>query len=207
MKTKHLLLIISLFFANHIFAQDIQSSTSGFSVYGGASISGWSSESFFLSDLAESEPGGFGFKLGLGYGFNEKFSVHLQHYNSTFKKVFDWDTFSFSSETLSARFTFGATLSKWRPYIEAGLATARNKVDPITIDNAGSFELRNTGFGIHTGGGLNFHINSSLAISAQANYLFGSFSDITISGEIYDPEENVDFGILHINFGIRYYID
>jgi len=191
----------------NLHSQDVQSSTNGFSVYGAFSYSSWTSESFFLSDLAELEPTGFGFKLGVGYGLSESLSIHANHYSLSFNRNFDWDSFNFSMQTLSARFSFGATLSKWRPIFEAGLARVSNKVDPIFFDGFDNLELRNSGFGLHVGGGINYHVNTNIAISAQANYMFGSFSNTTISGVEYDPGESVDFGLLNINLGVRYFID
>jgi len=187
--------------------QDIRSSANGVSFYSAFSYSSWSSESFFLSELSELEPLGTGVKLGLGYGINEKLSVHLNHYSLSFNREYDWDRFSFSMETLSTRFTFGATLSKWRPLLELGLSVIRNKVDPISLGNFDKLELRNNGIGAHIGGGVNYYVTTNIAISAQGNYVFGSFSNTDLSGESYDPEETVDFGVFHINLGVRYFLD
>lgn len=200
-------LILSTFTFIQLKAQDIQSSSTGFSAYGAFTYSSWSSESFFLSDLSELEPIGLGLKLGVGYGFTERLSVHANHYSVSFNREFDWDRFNFSMQTLSARFTFGATLSKWRPLFEGGLSLVSNKVDPISLGTIDEFELRNKGLGLHLGGGINYYINTNLVISAQANYVYGSFSNTELSGETYDPEETVDFALLHFNVGVRYFID
>ena len=188
-------------------SQDIQSSATGFSIYGGLSYSSWTSESFFLGELAETEPTGYGYKLGVGYGINERISIHANHYGLYFNQEFDWNSFSINMQTLSARFTFGATLSKWRPTFEAGMALVSNKVDPVAFDGYDDWELRNKGLGLHLGGGISYHINTALSICLQGNYMYGNFSSITFSGTEYDPEEDVDFGILNINLGVRYYID
>ena len=199
--------IISFVLSLSVQGQDIQSSATGFSVYGGFSYSHWSSESFFLGELSELEPTGLGYKLGVGYGITEKISIHANHYGLSFIQEFDWNTYSINLQTLSARFTFGATLSKWRPTFEAGLAYIRNKVDPISFDGLDDLELRNTGFGLHLGGGINYHINTNMGISLQGNYMYGNFSETTISGIDYDLEEDVDFGVLNINIGFRYFFD
>lgn len=187
--------------------QDILSSASGFSVQGAFSYSSWSSDSFFLSDLADSEPVGIGLKLGVGYGITEKISLHANFYSLSFQREFEWDTFNFTSQTLGARFTFGATLSKWRPNFEFGLARVVNTIGPVFFDTIDNLELRNSGLGIQLGGGVDYYINTNIAITAQANYLFGNFSDTTFSGVQFDPQEDVDYGILNINVGVRYFID
>jgi len=196
-----------LVFSNELYSQDVQSSASGFSVQGAFSYSSWSSDSFFLSDLADSEPLGIGLKLGVGYGISEKISLHANFYSLSFQREFEWDTFNFTSQTLGARFTFGATLSKWRPNFEVGLARVVNNIGPVFFDSIDNLELRNSGFGIQLGGGVDYYINTNLAITAQANYLFGNFSDSTFSGVQFDPQEEVDYDILNINLGVRYFID
>jgi len=196
-----------LVFSNELYSQDVQSSASGFSVHGAFSYSSWSSDSFFLSDLADSEPVGIGLKLGVGYGISEKISLHANFYSLSFQREFEWDTFNFTSQTLGARFTFGATLSKWRPNFEFGLARVVNNIGPVFFDSIDNLELRNSGFGIQLGGGVDYYINTNLAITAQANYLFGNFSDSTFSGVQFDPQEEVDYDILNINLGVRYFID
>jgi len=205
---KLIILILTIFsFSISLRGQDIQSSATGFSFYGGFSYSSWSSESFFLSELSELEPTGFGYKIGVGYGITEKMSVHANHYGLSFSREFDWDTYSITMQTISARFTFGATLSKWRPNFEAGLAIVSNKVDPVSLDTLDELELFNNGLGLHLGGGLNYHINTNFAICLQGNYMYGGFSKTTLSGTEYDPGEDVDFGIFNINLGVRYFID
>jgi len=201
------LIIFTCFICFNVNSQDIQSSTTGFSGYAAFSYSSWTSESFFLSDLAELEPNGLGIKIGIGYGITEKLSIHANHYGLSFNRNLEWNKFNISMQTLNARFSFGATLSKWRPNFEAGLVAVSNKVDPVLFDGFDDVELKNSGVGLHLGGGLNYYVNTNLTISAQASYKYGSFSDITISGTDYDPEENVDFAILLINLGVRYFID
>ena len=196
-----------LLFSSSLDGQDIQSSATGFSAYGGISYSTWSSESFFLSDLAELEPTGLGFKLGVGYGISEKISFHASHSAISYAQEFDWNTYNISMQTLSARFTFGATLSKWRPTFEAGAAFVSNKVDPVSFDGFDDLELQNRGTGLHLGGGINYHINTNFAISLQGNYIYGNFSTTRFSGTEFDPNEDVDFAILNINLGVRYFID
>jgi len=200
-------IIVFYFFSLSLKGQDIQSSASGFSVYGGFSYSSWSSESFFLGDLADLEPTGIGYKLGIGYGITEKVSVHANHYGLSFSRENDWNTYSISMQTLGTRFSFGATLSKWRPTFEVGLARVSNKVDPVFFDGFDNLELRSNGYGLHLGGGVNYHINTNMAICLQGNYMYGNFSETTFSGIEYDPQEDVDFGILNINLGFRYFID
>ena len=188
-------------------SQDIQSSSTGFSVSAAFSYSTWNSESFFLGDLAELEPTGIGIKIGAGYGFNERISVHANYYGLSFKQENEWETFNITLQTLSARWTFGATLSKWRPSFEAGLAYGRNKVDPVQFDGFDELEVINSGFGIHLGGGINYYVTTNIAVHILGDYVFGNFTSTTLSGIEFSPDEDVDYTVLNINFGVRYFFD
>lgn len=200
--------ILCLFFAFKLsYGQDIQSSGSGFSVYGGLSYSSWVSESVFLSGLAELEPTGGGIKLGVAYGITEKVGVNLDHYSLSFANQNEWNTFRIAMQSLSARFTFGATLSKFRPFAEVGIARVSNRIDPVFFDGFDNLILDNTGFGLHLGGGLNFYINTNLAISLSVTYMTGIFSTISLSEVAFEPFEDVDFAVLNVNLGARYFFD
>lgn len=188
-------------------SQDIQSSTKGVSATANGIYSGWSSDSFFLGRLAEEEPAGTGFNLGVGYGFNQQFSAHVQYAYLDFSTDVLWDKFAVTSINLSGRMTFGATLRAIRPYIGAGITSVSMKVDPVTFDNFGEFELVNSGIGFLFNGGVDYFILPNLAIGFYGEFSSGSFSNISLSGERVDVDESIDFSFFNINLGVRYYFE
>lgn len=75
------------------------------------------------------------------------------------------------------------------------------------FDNVDNLELRNTGIGIHLGGSVDYYINTNLVVALQASYTSGNFTDTTFSGIAFDSQEDLDYGILNISLGVRYFID
>jgi len=188
-------------------SQDIRSTTEGFSASLSGQYSDWESSSFFLSDLAALEPSGIGVKVDVGYGLNQRFSFHLSYQNGNYNRNEGWDAFSISSINASARINFGATLKSFRPYLGAGLSSAHLKVDPVSFDGFGDYELVNKGLGYMIYGGVDFFIKSNISVGGQYTIMPGSFNSTTLSGEQFNIEETVDFNFFIFNLGLRYYFE
>lgn len=205
MKTLALLLLCFTF--STLSAQDVSSTTSGFSAEVGGQYDNWSSNSNFISDLAEIDPDGYGYKLGVGYGFTEKFSLKVTYNGANFNQNDNWTKFTFTGLDVNGQITFGGTLQKFRPFLGAGISTRTMKVDPVTLDGFGAFELKNTGVGFLGTGGVNYHFLPNLAGAFQFSLIAGDFSDSTISGEEVDLEEDVDFTIIALSLGVKYFFE
>ena len=203
-------LIIFLFSFNFtsLIAQDIKSNTKGFSLSLSGSIASWDSQSLFLGDLSETEPSGLGIYARVAYGINQNIEVFLAYSALGYKQEFDWDSFNSSTLFVGGRYNFGATLRRFRPFLEGALAINNMTVDPITFDSVNIFKLEVSGVGGTFGGGVHFFIIPALSVSAHGNYSFGNFNTISLSGEeLTGLDENVDFGLLTINLGVTYFFN
>jgi len=196
-----ILILLILGITQTSFSQDIRSSTSGFSVNANGLLSGWSSDSFFLSDLAEEESSGVGFNVGVGYGFDQRFSAHVHYSFASFASDDIWDNFSASSFDVIGRITFGATLRPIRPYLGVGFTSVSMKIDPVFIENFGQFELSSNGIGFLANGGADYFITPNISVGVQAEFSSGTFSDISLSGESIEVDESVDFSFFKVNLG------
>ncbi len=197
-----------LFFAClTLLAQDVSSTTSGFSFEIGGEYAGWSSNSNFISDLAELDPDGYGYKLGVAYGFSEKLSLSMAYSGVNFNLNDNWTKFAVTGLDVYGRITFGGTLQKFRPFLGAGISTRAMKVDPVTLDGFGEFELKNTGLGFFGAGGANYHFLPNLAGAFQLRFTTGDFSGNTISGEQVDIDETVDFTIITLSLSVKYFLE
>jgi len=188
-------------------AQDVSSTTSGFSFEAGGQYANWSSNSNFISDLAELDPDGYGYKIGVGYGFSEKLSLRLAYSGVDFNLNENWTKFAVTGLDVYGQITFGGTLQKFRPFLGAGISTRSMKVDPVTVAGVGEFELKNTGLGFFGTGGANYHFLPNLAGAFQLNFIAGSFSENTISGEQVDLDETVDLTIIALSLSVKYFFE
>lgn len=202
-----LIILLSIIMVSALSGQDVKSSASGFSINANGIYSSWSSDSFFIGDLAEIDPNGTGFNIGVGYGFNQRFSAHLHYGIANYNKNDEWDSFTTSNIDISGRISFGATLKSLKPYLGAGISIVDMKIDPVTFGDGELYELKNSGVGFILNGGLDYFVKTNLSIGVQGEFNVGSFSDITISGQTIEVEESVDFSYFKINLGVRYYFD
>lgn len=188
-------------------AQDVLSTTSGFSAEVGGKYASWSSSSNFIGDLSEIDSEGFGYKIGVGYGFSEKFSAKVAYSGVNFNLNDNWTNFTITGVDAYGQITFGGTLQKFRPFLGAGLSSRTMKVDPISIDGFGEFELKSTGLGFFGTGGANYHFLPNLAVAFQLSFSTGGFSENTISGEQVDLDESVDFTIIALGLSVKYFFE
>ena len=191
------------------FAQDIQSNTEGFSLTLSPTYASWSSESFFLGSLDELEPAGIGLAGRLAYGINQNLEVFLGYGFESFQREEDWDTYIHTAFDFGARFNFGATLKKWRPFLEAAITRNDMTIDPIVFANSSQlFKLNVKGVSGTVGVGSHFFIQRNLSLNAQAKGSFGNFNQVFLTGqELEDVGESLDFELYRIQIGLTYFFE
>lgn len=191
-----------------IFGQDIRSSTSGFSVGLQGNYANWMSTSNFVGSLDDEEPNGIGFGASIAYGINENLTFFLSYAQTNFAQNEDWSHYNDQLTSAGVRVNFGATLKMIRPYLQAGIAQHNMKVDPIILgdDIFNLYELKMTGLGLAFGTGIQVYLTPSLAIDISAQGNFGSFAEVTLDGQDFNPENKTDFRFLAGQVGITYYL-
>lgn len=201
-------LVLLLALSWQLSAQDIKSSTKGFSANLSLVYGSWNSESTFLGDLDDVEPAGFGYSLKAAYGINQNIEVFLSYDQMGFAREFDWDAYQLSAVDIGGRYNFGATLRWFRPFLEAALSFNNLLIEPITFDNNTLFELKSSGAGVTVGGGFHIFILPNLSFNADGRFGFGNFSSTALSGtDVGDLGETLDFTTLRLHFGLTYFFE
>jgi len=187
-------------------AQDIRSNTAGFSLNINGSFAYWTSESFFLGTLDDLEPLGVGANARLAYGINQNFELFAGYTVRTFQLKEEWDTYRNRVVDLGARYNFGATLRRFRPFAEAAFTFNGLTIDPITFDNVTLFKLEVDGIGGTVGGGAHFFFTPSLSATLNVKATWGNFNEILLSGDdIGEMDENLDFELYTGQLGLTYF--
>ena len=190
-------------------SQGIQSNTEGFSASLSPSYASWSSESQFLGSLDDLEPTGLGIYAKVAYGFTQSIEAFLGYGVESFNRKEDWDTYRSSTLDVGARFNFGATLRKVRPFAELALSIHDVAIDPIVFE--GSTELFNldlSGFSGTVGLGVHYFMLPNLSVSVTGKGSFGSFDSVFLSGvEVLDLEESLDLEMIRIQLGVSYFFE
>ena len=201
--------LLLLLIAIPSWAQDIQSNTEGFSASISPSYASWNSESQFLGSLDDVEPTGLGVYARVAYGFTQNIEVFAGYGVEGFNRKEDWDTYRSGTFDLGARFNFGATLRKVRPFAETAVSFHDMSIDPIVFE--GSTELFNldlNGVSFTAGLGLHFFVLPNLSITAVGKGSFGSFDSAFLSGvEITDLEETLDLEMYRVQLGMSYFFE
>lgn len=189
-------------------AQDIKSSTTGFSANVSLAYGSWNSESSFLGNLDDIEPAGIGYSLKAAYGINQNMEVLLSYSRMGFIQEFDWDAYQLSSVDVGGRYNFGATLRWFRPFLEGAISFTNLLIDPITFDGSTVFELKSSGVGAAVGGGFHIFIIPNLSFTVDGRIGFGSFGSTSLSGtDVGDLGETLDFTTLRFHFGLTYFFE
>lgn len=202
-KLVYLLLFSS--FAIQLHSQGIKSSVSGFSAEIDVVYGEWQTNSFFLGNLAELEPVGGGLKFKVAYGFLERAEVFAAYTIVNYNVSEEWDRFINNNLKFGARFYFGATLRRFRPYLEVAIDNNKFLMDPIYIDVEGPYELDMAGLGFSPAGGVNYFIIPSLAVNLNLGFSFGNFNKVDISGQRNTFDENLDYTFFNVNLGMSYF--
>lgn len=186
--------------------QDIRSTAQGFSINLDFAYGSWNSESQFLGDLDDLEPSGLGFGAKVAYGIDQNIEVFLAIRQIGFKQEFDWDAYKVNNVDIGGRYNFGATLRRFRPFLEAALSFHSLVIDPITFDGTTVFKLESSGAGLTLGGGCHIYILPNLSANANGKLTFGNFSSTSLSGtEVDNIQESLDFAMTTIQLGLTYF--
>lgn len=141
--------------------------------------------------------GGAGVGLRLGYGFTEGVAIFLEADAAALSEEDDVSgatlDYTLGQGVLGVQYTFGSTVSKVRPYAEAGLLAIQT-----TVDIAGS-DATFTGAGANFGGGVKYHFNLGLALDAGVRIGVGSLSEAEFLGETIEIE---DGGLTSYRFNV-----
>lgn len=187
-------------------AQDIKSNTKGFSVTLNGTYGTWSSESQFMGDLDSIEPNGLGAGIKISYGINQNIELLASLNSAGYTREFEWDIYQLTQVNFGGRYNFGATLRRFRPFLEAGLSINSLIIDPITFDGTTLFRLESSGAGISVGGGFHIFLSQNISVNASGNVAFGNFGSNFLSGtEVNNLEEILDFTITTVHIGLSYF--
>lgn len=202
----YLLIVLVLFFNLKLSSQDIKSNTKGFSLNLNGMYASWSSESVFLGDLDDLEPTGLGISAKVAYGINQNIEILASLSSAGFKQEFEWDIYQLTSFHFGGRYNFGATLRRFRPFLEASVSINNLLIDPITFDGITLFELSSSGAGLSLGGGVHIFLSQSFSINANGQISFGNFGATSLSGtEVNNLDEKLDFTVTTAHIGLTYF--
>ncbi|NRB47793.1 MAG: hypothetical protein HRU41_08960 [Saprospiraceae bacterium] len=189
-------------------AQDIKSSTKGFSANVSLVLGSWNSESTFMGDLDDIEPSGVGYSLKAAYGINQNIEVLFSYSKVGFVQELDWDDYQLTTVDVGGRYNFGATLRWFRPFLEGAISFNNLLIDPITFDGNTLFELKSSGVGAAVGGGFHIFIIPNLSFNADGRIGFGNFGSTSLSGtDVGDLGETLDFTTVRFHFGLTYFFE
>jgi hypothetical protein len=210
MKTSFTFLTVLFFTMGqmNLYAQDIRSVNTGFSLNIHGKYSNWTSSSFFLGDLSEEKPNGPGMGFKVAYGFSEKISIFLGYGQSSYALPDFENDRTHQQVQAGATVNFGATLKSLRPFISAGIGQHSMKIEPIIFYDdifLEEYVLKVSGLAVEFAAGVQWFILPNLAAEFSLNSHFGRFDQTTLDGFDYDPEETLDFRFLGGQIGITYY--
>lgn len=116
---------------------------------------------------------GGGIGLSVGYGFSERFSLHLTSHGSWMLPDTD-DSYALTHVDVEGRYAFRSTGSRWAPSIAAGI-TARTGQFDVPVAQGSRREAR-TSAGATVGGGIGFQLSPSVTLDGGLRYTFGNFN-------------------------------
>ncbi|MEM8901196.1 MAG: outer membrane beta-barrel protein [Bacteroidota bacterium] len=190
------------------YAQDIVSSTQGFFLNLNGQFTSWSSESQYFGEIDDLSDGGLGISIRAGYGITQNIEVFAEYGVAGISSDFSFDTYRISNFHIGGRYNFGATLRAVRPFLEASLSNQSLTIDPITFDQVVFFESESSGWGGAVGGGLHYFFLQNLSVSGLFRADFGNFGNTSLSGrDVTDLNEDLDYTIISIQFGLNYYFE
>jgi opacity protein-like surface antigen len=128
-------------------------------------------------------PRGAGLGLSLGYGVSERVSLFTRA-NLAYRMA---------HVDVGARFTFGGTESRLRPYVEGAFTRSATSA---FVSPTGEGPARSHGYGLTGGAGMEYFVSRRVAIDVGASYSRGEFTAGTFKGE--------NFGSTRLNLGIKW---
>ncbi|MDQ6612250.1 MAG: porin family protein [Gemmatimonadota bacterium] len=153
-------------------------------------------------DGAKSETGGGGGVL-VGYGFNQQFMLYVGFDVAKVKVNYTTDAATSNSTLtnvdLGVRYSFANPARALVPYLDAAITGRRVSATALSVD-------RSTSGPAFTGGaGVQYFVNSKVAVDANFQYTTGKFTKTKIGGVSQDVTNASSSNSSRLNVGVRFY--
>jgi len=168
--------------------------TQGFSTGIDLGYTTWNQEA-----ITEEALGGIGVNLEGAYGFNEHIQgfVNFMYAPSVESGTDLIDSYPVSQLGAGARFIFGGTTGKWRPYLQGALSQHK-----VSFDDDLGFSNKLSGFFAGFGGGILYYVQPNLAINLNAQIDSGTYDNVTVDGQ--EIEFEFDANTTRFMIGVKY---
>jgi opacity protein-like surface antigen len=164
------------------------------------------------ADIATGTQSGGGIFLQLGYGFTPHFALYTEIAGAGLS---DGGTSSYPNSTagvghldLGARYHFGSSHSRLRPFLQAGVGVRVVTHDNVDYqDQYGDDQtdvLTYSGGAVTIGAGLQYFFMPTLALHTSAQATAGKFTTVTI-GDISDRNQDIKATSGRINVGLNWF--
>ncbi len=183
-------------------ALTLRSNTEGLHIGLGGGYKHWISS--YFNRLDELEPTGLGGGLNLGYGLNQHIELFATIDYHTFKFKNEWDDYGLTIAGVGARYNFGGTLQKVRPYAELAYNYQYMVINPVNL-NGQLFEYKMSGGAFSVGGGVNFFVSPKFAINLKAGANVGKFSSFLLNDD--GIEDRPDVKTFQFGVGVSYFFN
>jgi opacity protein-like surface antigen len=128
-------------------------------------------------------PRGAGFGLSLGYGVSERVSLFARA---------DY-AYQIAHVDVGARYSFGGTSSRLRPYVEGALTRTGTSAFVAPLEEGLS---RSHGYGLTGGAGVEYFVSSRVALDLGVSHSRGRLTAGTFKGD--------DFASTRLNVGFKW---
>ena len=150
----------------------------------------------------KSETGGGGGVL-IGYGFNRQFMLYVgfdvAKVQASIVAEDQTSSYTLSHVDLGLRYSFANPDRRLVPYVNAAI-TGRSASATISGTNISTSGPAFTG-----GGGIQYFVNSKVALDANLQYTTGKFSKVKVGGTSSDISNAGNSNSARINLGVRFY--
>lgn len=123
---------------------------------------------------------GRGFGVGVGYGFTRRASLYFAVSGARMDSLDFVGTYALAHVDLGTRVHFRSGAGRVVPFVQAGLSG--RGIGATLYSGLRAYEVSAGGAGVSFGGGLNAHVNPSLAFSGHVMWTVGSFSRYEVNG-------------------------
>lgn len=174
-----------------------QSNTQGFSV--GAFLNGSAAQ---VEDADEADSGG-GLSLHLGYGVNESVSLFARVSGAAIEaEGFAEDQYALAHFDLGARYSFGSTASRLRPFLQGAYSGRAASFD---LGSEGTLDVRGSGF--TGGGGLEYFVSPTMSIEGGLSFTSGEFNEGRLDGSEWVDLDDTSFDMTttRVDLGVTWH--
>ena len=185
-----ILTLVTIYAQAQILSQ--QSVTEGFSVQANLGYAGWNQDEVTGEFL-----GGAALSISVAYGFNEHIQGFAEYmYAPSVSSGNDViDAYPIQQSDLGARFIFGGTTAKWRPYLQASVSN-----HTVTFDDDIGSRNKLSGVFLGVGGGTLYYFQPNMAINLQAKLDFGTYDSVSVNGQELGLEFDANTSRLMVGF-------